>query len=82
MDRKELKTKEHLRMLTSKIADLPLGFILGAVAGGGLFLYSARRRGPKAVRVATGIAKLVAPYVIVAVLDRIAKKNDSKSATA
>ena len=62
---------EAIQKLKKKASKLPLGFIVGAVIGGGLFLYSTKNRGSKTVNAVTNVAKLVAPYVIIAILDKM-----------
>ena len=68
--------KEAIQKLKKKASKLPLGFIVGAVIGGGLFLYSTRNRGSKTVNAVTNVAKLVAPYVIIAILDKMVENYE------
>lgn len=67
---------EAIQKLKKKASKLPLGFIVGAVIGGGLFLYSTRNRGSKTVNAVTNVAKLVAPYVIIAILDKMVENYE------
>ena len=68
--------KEAIQKLKKKASKLPLGFIVGAVIGGGLFLYSTKNRGSKTVNAVTNVAKLVAPYVIIAILDKMVENYE------
>lgn len=67
---------EAIQKLKKKASKLPLGFIVGAVIGGGLFLYSTKNRGSKTVNAVTNVAKLVAPYVIIAILDKMVENYE------
>lgn len=67
---------EAIQKLKKKASKLPLGFIVGAAIGGGLFLYSTRNRGSKTVNAVTNVAKLVAPYVIIAILDKMVENYE------
>ena len=67
---------EAIQRLKKKASKLPLGFIVGAAIGGGLFLYSTRNRGSKTVNAVTNVAKLVAPYVIIAILDKMVENYE------
>ena len=73
--------KEAIQKLKKKASKLPLGFIVGAVIGGGLFLYSTRNRGSKTVNAVTNVAKLVAPYVIIAILDKMVENYEVNRST-
>lgn len=64
--------KEVIQTIKKKAFRFPLGFIAGAAIGVGLFIYSNKNKGTKAVNTITNVAKLVAPYVIIAILDKIA----------
>lgn len=77
---KENKRKEVVRNLKSKASKLPLEFIVGAGVGGGLLLYAMRHRGSKSVNAITNLAKLAAPYVIIAILDKFVDSYDQKQA--
>lgn len=68
--------KEAIQKLKKKASKLPLGFIVGAAIGGGLFLYSTRNKGSKTVNAVTNVAKLVAPYVIIAILDKMVENYE------
>ena len=67
---------EAIQKLKKKASKLTLGFIVGAAIGGGLFLYSTRNRGSKTVNAVTNVAKLVAPYVIIAILDKMVENYE------
>lgn len=67
---------EAIQKLKKKASKLPLGFIVGAAIGGGLFLYSTRNKGSKTVNAVTNVAKLVAPYVIIAILDKMVENYE------
>lgn len=67
---------EAIQKLKKKASKLPLGFIVGAAIGGGLFLYSTKNRGSKTVNAVTNVAKLVAPYVIIAILDKMVENYE------
>lgn len=69
---------EAIQKLKKKASKLPLGFIVGAAIGGGLFLYSTRNKGSKAVNAVTNVAKLVAPYVIIAILDKVVENYEER----
>lgn len=71
-----MNKNEAIQKLKKKASKLPLGFIVGAVIGGGLFLYSTRNRGSKTVNAVTNVAKLVAPYVIIAILDKMVENYE------
>ncbi len=73
---KEIDKKEIVDTLKKKASKLPLGFIIGAAVGGGLFLYSTRNRGSKTFNAFTNVAKLAAPYVIVAILDKVVENYE------
>lgn len=72
---------EAIQKLKKKASKLPLGFIVGAAIGGGLFLYSTRNRGSKTVNAVTNVAKLVAPYVIIAILDKMVENYEVNRST-
>ena len=71
-----MNKNEAIQKLKKKASKLPLGFIVGAAIGGGLFLYSTRNRGSKTVNAVTNVAKLVAPYVIIAILDKMVENYE------
>lgn len=71
-----MNKNEAIQKLKKKASKLPLGFIVGAVIGGGLFLYSTKNRGSKTVNAVTNVAKLVAPYVIIAILDKMVENYE------
>ena len=71
-----MNKNETIQKLKKKASKLPLGFIVGAAIGGGLFLYSTRNRGSKTVNAVTNVAKLVAPYVIIAILDKMVENYE------
>lgn len=70
--------KEVIRVLKNKASKLPIGFIVGAAIGGGLFLYSTRKKGTKSSNAITNLAKIVAPYVIIAILDKMVDNYDNE----
>lgn len=72
---------EAIQKLKKKASKLPLGFIVGAAIGGGLFLYSTRNKGSKTVNAVTNVAKLVAPYVIIAILDKMVENYEVNRST-
>lgn len=78
MDTKETQKKEIINTLKKRASRLPIGFIVGAAIGGGLFLYSTRNRGSKTVNAVTNLAKLAAPYVIIAILDRVVENYEGR----
>ncbi|MFV0391575.1 MAG: hypothetical protein ACK5KP_06815 [Paludibacteraceae bacterium] len=78
MKPKENKTNEVVQHLKNKVSKLPVGFIVGVAAGGGLLLYATRNRGSKTTNAITNLAKLAAPYVIIAILDKFADSYDQK----
>lgn len=78
MKTKETEKRETIETLKEKASKLPLGFIIGAAIGGGLFLYSTRNRGSKTVNAFTNLAKLAAPYVIVTILDKVVENYKDK----
>lgn len=82
MNEKDTTTRAVVQTLKAKAARLPLGFMLGAVVGGGLYLYATRNRRTRAVRAITDIARLAAPYVIVAILERVASSGEDNLRTA
>ena len=71
-----MNKNETIQKLKKKASKLPLGFIVGAAIGGGLFLYSTKNRGSKTVNAVTNVAKLVAPYVIIAILDKMVENYE------
>lgn len=71
-----MNKNEAIQKLKKKASKLPLGFIVGAAIGGGFFLYSTRNRGSKTVNAVTNVAKLVAPYVIIAILDKMVENYE------
>lgn len=72
------KKREVIQVVKEKFSKLPLGFIIGAAIGGGLYLYSTKRVGAKSVSALTNLAKLAAPYVIIAILDKLVENYDEK----
>ena len=74
MKKHDNQRKEVIRVLKSKASKLPIGFIVGAAIGGGLYFYSTKNRSSKSSKstnAITNMAKMVAPYVILAFLDKI-----------
>lgn len=67
----QCRTKEVVKTIQSNASKLPIGFIVGAAIGGGLFLYSNRSGGKQSKNALTNLAKLMAPYVIISILDLV-----------
>lgn len=78
MKEEKKSAQEVLRVVKQKASKLPLGFILGAVVGGGIYLYASRNVGAKSVKAITGVAKLAAPYVIITLLDKFVDSYENK----
>lgn len=72
------KTKEVVQTIQSNVSKLPIGFIIGAAIGGGLFLYSHKSSKKQSQSALTNFAKLAAPYVIIGILDLIVDKYEKK----
>lgn len=73
-----MNKKQAIQAFKKKAPKLPVGFIVGAVIGGGLFLYASKNRGTKTVNAITNVAKLAAPYVIIAILDRMVDSYETQ----
>ncbi len=76
----ESKKVNAIRLVKEKFSRLPLGFIVGAAIGGGLYLYATKSRstkGSKSVNAITNVARLAAPYVIIAFLDKLVDTYDA-----
>ncbi len=78
METVETKKDKVLKIVKEKASKLPIGFIVGAAIGGGLYLYATKGKATKSVNAITNVAKLAAPYVIIAILDKIVDNYDSK----
>ena len=71
--------KKDLTDLAKKnLSKVPVEFIVGAALGGGLFLLTRRKSNVKAVKMITKAAKLAAPYVITAFVEKFALDNADK----
>ena len=71
------KKSEVIRVIKDKFSKLPFGFILGAAIGGGLYLYATKNKGTKRFNAITNVARLAAPYVIIAILDKLVDNYDA-----
>ena len=71
METEKDKKDKVIQVVKDKFSKLPLGFIIGAAIGGGLYLYATRSKGTKSVNAITNMAKLATPYVIIAMLDKL-----------
>ncbi len=75
------RKKEVLKLVREKIGKLPAGFIAGAAIGGALYFYSTKKTSKRGKE--TGailkLAKLAAPYVIIAFLEKMADSYDKQS---
>ena len=71
METEKDKKDKVIQVVKDKFSKLPLGFIIGAAIGGGLYLYATKSRGSKSVNAITNVAKLAAPYVIIAILNHL-----------
>ena len=71
METEKDKKDKVIQVVKEKFSRLPLGFIIGAAIGGGLYLYATKSRGSKSVNAITNVTKLAAPYVIIAILDKL-----------
>jgi|GEM_PF-6169988 len=73
--------KKDLTDLAKKnLSKVPVEFIVGAALGGGVFLFATRKSSVKAARIIVKAAKLAAPYVITAIVEKFAlDKTDKKN---
>ncbi len=78
MEKVENKKEQVLKMVKEKASKLPLEFIVGAAIGGGLYYYASKSKVTKTTNVINNVAKLVAPYVIIAFLDKLADVYDER----
>lgn len=73
------KTSENLvDIVVEKSSKLPIGFLVGAAIGGGLYWYATKQSNAQKIKVAKKIGKIVAPYVIVTLLDKLGDIYDNK----
>ena len=77
METEKHKKEKVIQVVKEKFSRLPLGFIIGAAIGGGLYLYATKGKGTKSVNAITNVAKLAAPYVIIAILDKLVENYES-----
>lgn len=71
METTENKKEKVLQIVKEKASRLPLGFIVGAAIGGGIYYYASKSKATKATSVINNLAKLAAPYVIIAFMDKM-----------
>ncbi len=76
MEKTVNKKEKVLKVVKEKASKLPLGFIVGAAIGGGLYIYASKSKATKATNVIINLAKLAAPYVIIAFLDKMVDAYD------
>ncbi|NLI72236.1 MAG: hypothetical protein GX361_05835 [Bacteroidales bacterium] len=74
--------KKAIQAFKKKAPKLPVSFIVGAVIGGGLFLYASRNKRTKTLNAVTNVAKLAAPYVIIAILDKMVDNYEAEKGNA
>lgn len=77
METEKPQKDKVIQVVKEKFSRLPLGLIVGVAIGGGLYLYATKNKGTKSVNAITNVAKLAAPYVIIAFLDKLVENYDT-----
>ena len=78
MDEHNKRIDEAIRVTKEKLTRLPIGFIVGAAIGGGLYLYATKKKRNKSGNFIINAAKIAAPFVITTILDRITDSYEAK----